>query len=257
MRSGTVVVAATGAVRGAARSLLRLTPSGDAARMLLSSAMMVVVPAFAFFAAGGSLRFVYYWLLAVDAFYGLFLVLTWGTMWPSTPADVRMWALAQEPPRSSGWRRFVEVVFSDRKVFSGGAGMSVIISFSVGGLFLTLTLLPRGGDLWAEPLLVLLCVVGVLLSWALLHTSYAMHYAHLYYRNPRQPGGMEFPGGEEPGALDFAYFAFVIGTAFATSDVSVSSSKVRLAVLVHSVLAFFYNATILALVINLIIIGST
>ena len=257
MRSGTVVVAATGAVRGAARSLLRLTPSGDAARMLLSSAMMVVVPAFAFFAAGGSLRFVYYWLLAVDAFYGLFLVLTWGTMWPSTPADVRMWALAQEPPRSSGWRRFVEVVFSDRKVFSGGAGMSVIISFSVGGLFLAVTLVPRGGDLWAEPLLVLLCVVGVLLSWALLHTSYAMHYAHLYYRNPRKAGGMEFPGGEEPGALDFAYFAFVIGTAFATSDVSVSSGKVRLAVLVHSVLAFFYNATILALVLNLIIIGST
>ena len=238
-------------VRGAAKSLFRLTPAGDAARMWLPTAIAVLMVTFVPFAAGGSFRSVY-WLLATDAFYGLFLVLTWGAMWLSTPADVRRWALAQEPPRRSRWGRFVEVI-SDRRVFSGGAGMSFIISVSLGGLGLALGLLPQGGSLGAEPLRALLCVLGVLMSWALLHTCYAMYYAHLYYRIPRKPGGMVFPGEEEPAALDFAYFAFAIGTAFATSDVSVSSTKVRRTVLFHSVLAFFYNTTILALVVNLIV----
>lgn len=135
--------------------------------------------------------------------------------------------------------------------------MVMIISASVLGLGLALTLLPQSGSLGAQPLRTLLCVAGVLLAWALLHTSYAMYYAHLYYRNPSKAGGMVFPAEEEPEALDFAYFAFTIGTAFATSDVAVSSGEVRRTVLSHSVLAFFYNTVILALVINLIIISTT
>ena len=249
MRGGTVA-AATGAIRGAAKSLLRLTPAGDAARMWLPTAIMLLVLAFVFFAVGGSLQFVH-WLLAVNVFYGLFLVLTWGAMCLSTPGDVRRWAIAQELPRSR-WRSFVEES-SGRRVFSGGAGMSVIISFSAGGVGLALALLPRGENLGAEPLLALLCVLGVLMAWASLHTSYAMYYAHLYYRNPRKPGGMEFPGEEEPAALDFAYFAFTIATVFATPDVSISSSKVRRTVLAHNVLSFFYTTVILALVVNLIV----
>lgn len=252
MTSGAVA-AAIGTVRSAVKSLLRLTPVGDAARMWLPTAIALLMQTFVFFTVGGPLQFVYV-LLGVNVSYGLFLVLTWGAMYLSTPADVRRWALAQERPHSR-WRRFVEES-SGRRVFSGGVGMSTIISFSVGGLFFALALLPRGEDLGAEPLRALLCVLGVLMSWALLHTSYAMYYAHLYYRIPRKPGGMVFPGDEEPAALDFAYFAFTVGTAFSTSDVSVSSGKARLAVLMHSVLAFFYNTTILALVVNLIIIGS-
>jgi uncharacterized membrane protein len=219
--------------------------------MWLPTAIAVLVLAFVFFAAGESFRYVH-WLLGINVLYGLILVLTWGAMWLSTPADVRRWALAQEPPRSSRWGRFVEVI-SDRRVFSGGSGMSFIISVSVGGLSLAVALLPRGEDLGAEPLRTLLCVLGVLLSWALLHTSYAMYYAHLYYRDPRKAGGMEFPGEAEPVAPDFAYFAFAIGTTFATSDVSVSSGKVRQTVLVHGVLAFFYNTAIFALVVNLVV----
>lgn len=241
---------AVAAAKRTARSLLQLTPTGDAARIWLPIAVMLLVMTFVSFAVGGPFQRVHS-LLAVDVFYGLFLILTWGAMCLSTPADVQRWALAQELPRSRR-RRFMTVI-SDRRVFSGGAGMNTIIAVSVGGLFLAVALLPRGRDLGVEPLLALLCVLGVLLSWALLHTSYALYYAHLYYRIPDKPGGMAFPGSEEPAALDFAYFAFTIGTAFSTSDVSVSSGKVRRTVLVHSVLAFFYNTTILALVVNLVI----
>ena len=244
------IVVARRAGGSAARSLFRLTPSGDAARVWLPTAMALLIHAYGFLATQGSLQVVYT-LVAANVLYGLFLTLTWGAMWLSTPADVRGWAVAQETS-GSRWRRVVGEI-SGRKVFSGGSGMSLILSFSLGGLFLALELLPRGEDLGTEPLLALLCVLGVLLSWALLHTSFAMYYAHLYYRNPREPGGLQFPGEEEPAAPDFAYFAFAIGTTFATSDVSISSGQVRRSVLSHSVLAFFYNTTILALVINLII----
>jgi len=98
---------AVAAATGAARSLLRLTPAGDAARMWLPTAIAVLVLAFVFFAAGESFRYVH-WLLGINVLYGLILVLTWGAMWLSTPADVRRWALAQEPPAALGgegsWR---------------------------------------------------------------------------------------------------------------------------------------------------------
>jgi hypothetical protein len=56
------VAAATGAVIGAARSLLRLTPAGDSARMWLPTAIAVLVLAFAFFAAGESFRYVHWFI---------------------------------------------------------------------------------------------------------------------------------------------------------------------------------------------------
>jgi hypothetical protein len=92
VRSGAVA-----ATTGAARSLLRLTPAGDAARMWLPTAIAALIVTFVFFVVGGTFRSVH-WLVGIDVLYGLILVLTWGAMWLSTPADVRRWALAQEPP---------------------------------------------------------------------------------------------------------------------------------------------------------------
>ena len=51
--------------------------------------------------------------------------------------------------------------------------------------------------------------------------------------------------------LDFAYFAFTLGTSFAVSDVEVTDSRMRRSVLGHQILSFFYNAAILTLAINL------
>ena len=102
-----------------------------------------------------------------------------------------------------------------------------------------------------EGLLVGLGIVAVAGAWALLHTAFALHYARLYYA-PDVPSGLEFADGP-PDDLDFAYFAFGIGMTFAVSDVSVSRRELRRVVLLHAVLSFAYNTTILALAINLII----
>jgi uncharacterized membrane protein len=84
-----------------------------------------------------------------------------------------------------------------------------------------------------------------------LHASYALHYAYLYYRSEESPGGLAFPGEQSPKQRDFAYFAFTVGTSFAVSDVDVTDEAMRQAVLGHHVLSFFYNTSILAKVVTM------
>jgi uncharacterized membrane protein len=90
-------------------------------------------------------------------------------------------------------------------------------------------------------------------SWAFTQTMFALHYAHVYYVTDFQGnhGGLEFPGGHPPDYGDFLYFASVIGTSGQTADVSLSSRKMRRIGMVHCVLAFFFNTTLVALSINI------
>jgi uncharacterized membrane protein len=106
---------------------------------------------------------------------------------------------------------------------------------------------------------VVLAAITVVLSWFLIHTVFAMHYTHAYYRTEdpdergRHGAGLSFPGDEddEPDFLDFAYFAFVIGMTFQVSDVAITSKLIRRLSLVHALLSFLFNTVILALAINL------
>ena len=97
-----------------------------------------------------------------------------------------------------------------------------------------------------------LTLLAIALSWTLTHTSYTLRYAHLYYRRGSS-GGLEFPGGRPPCDFDFAYFAFTLGMCFQVSDVAISASHIRRAVLLHALLSFVYNTTILALALNLVV----
>ena len=92
----------------------------------------------------------------------------------------------------------------------------------------------------------------VLLSWTFLHTLFTLHYAHRFYSDDGDGGGLRFPDQEtEPGYWDFLYFGFTIGVAAQTADVSVTSMRMRRLVMLHSVLSFLFNTTILALAINI------
>ncbi len=103
----------------------------------------------------------------------------------------------------------------------------------------------------------LLAGTTVVSSWFLIHTVFAMHYAHGYYRDEDEgpgftsAGGLEFPNEKEPDFLDFAYFSFVIGMTCQVSDVQVTSQGMRRLALVHGLLSFVFNTVILALSINL------
>ena len=96
----------------------------------------------------------------------------------------------------------------------------------------------------------------VILSWFLLHTTFAIRYAHLYHDHDKlhtgsKVGGIEFPNKEDPDYVDFAYFSFVIGMTFQVSDVVITSKRIRRFVLIHSIISFGFNTMIVALTINL------
>ncbi|HEY4439308.1 MAG TPA: DUF1345 domain-containing protein [Candidatus Elarobacter sp.] len=101
----------------------------------------------------------------------------------------------------------------------------------------------------------LLGFVAISAGWLLVHTVYTFRYAHLYwYGDPDDPtdcGGIRFPGDDPPSDMDFAYFAFTLGTSFAVSDPQVTETRVRREVIVHSIISFAYNSVIIGMVINL------
>jgi uncharacterized membrane protein len=100
---------------------------------------------------------------------------------------------------------------------------------------------------------VALAALTIASSWAFTQTMFALHYAHDFYASEirGQHGGLDFPGGHAPDYGDFLYFACVIGTSGQTADVSFSNRNMRRIGLVHCVLAFFFNTTLVALTINI------
>ncbi len=103
---------------------------------------------------------------------------------------------------------------------------------------------------------VILSVIAVITSWTLVHTIFALRYAHFYYDKGEAAdthlGGLDFPSDESPNYLDFAYFSFVIGMTCQVSDVQITSKSLRALALAHGVLSFCFNTVILALTINTI-----
>jgi uncharacterized membrane protein len=107
---------------------------------------------------------------------------------------------------------------------------------------------------------VVFVICTIVLSWAFIHTIFALHYAHDYYMDAdlsaaalhpeSQP--LIFPGGKRPTYGDFLYFSLTIGMTFQVSDVQITDSEIRRVALIHGVTAFFYSTGILALAINLV-----
>jgi uncharacterized membrane protein len=104
----------------------------------------------------------------------------------------------------------------------------------------------------------IVCLAGVGGSWVLNHTSWTLRYARMYYRRTRRngedriAGGLVFPGDQEPDDLDFAYFAFTIGSCFQTSDIAITSRSIRRVAIIHAIQSFAYNTTVIAFMLNAI-----
>jgi uncharacterized membrane protein len=93
----------------------------------------------------------------------------------------------------------------------------------------------------------------VLTSWAFIQVMFTLHYAHDWYAakcHGRTPG-LQFPCEDEPDYGDFFYFAAVIGTSGQTADVSFVTKPMRRIGSLHCILAYLFNTTVLAMLINI------
>ena len=143
--------------------------------------------------------------------------------------------------------RFVILVFS---VFAAIASLVAIVMqlAAVKDMHGTLRLLHLG-----------LSATTILSAWTFIHTVFAQHYAHEYFVEresektlpPEERGGLCFPGSGTPDYWDFLYFSFVIGVAAQTADVEICTKPMRRVALMHCVLSFLFNTTVLALTINI------
>ena len=122
---------------------------------------------------------------------------------------------------------------------------------SLAAIFAELGTSGGSGAAGRQPFHLVLAAVTIVLSWAFIHTIFALHYAHEFY-DESAGGGMAFPGGDpEPDYWDFIYFSFVIGMTSQVSDVGVTSKGIRRTVAAHGVVSFVFNAALLALTVNL------
>jgi uncharacterized membrane protein len=100
-----------------------------------------------------------------------------------------------------------------------------------------------------EAILTGLAIVTVVLSWAMVHVIYALHYAHLYY-SAGEGDGIDFNSDPEPDYHDFAYVAFTIGMTFQVSDTDLTAKPIRRAALRHALLSYLFGVVVIAMAIN-------
>jgi uncharacterized membrane protein len=177
-------------------------------------------------------------LLSWDAFVLCYLAMGWAVIALTDESQTRERAQRYDP---GGYVIFLMVVFAASASF-------VAIGFMVGEI--------RELPFWGRVERLTLSVTALFLSWLLIHTLFAFHYARLYYFLPKgkvsHHAGLKFPDDDEPDYLDFAYYAFVVGMTSQVSDVAVLSRPMRRLTLIHGVLSFIYNIAILAMSINII-----
>lgn len=104
-----------------------------------------------------------------------------------------------------------------------------------------------------SPTELVLATGTIALSWAAVHTTFALHYAHDYYRGAK-PGGLQFPSGdphEDADYWDFVYFSFVIGMTAQVSDVGITDKTIRRTATAHGVISFVFNTALVALMVNI------
>ena len=87
-------------------------------------------------------------------------------------------------------------------------------------------------------------------SWLLVPTMFTTHYADMFYSVDRKDRPLSFPETEMPVFADFAYFSFTIAAACQTADVLTTRGSIRKVVVMHELISFAFNASILGFAIN-------
>ncbi|WP_027531419.1 DUF1345 domain-containing protein [Bradyrhizobium sp. WSM3983] len=176
----------------------------------------------------GSLRLTTRLVLGWDALIAVYLMLVYSMMLCNDHQHIRRAAAMQDDGR------FVILLVTAIGAFASIAAIVSELGAHRGAAELTIA------------------ITTIALSWAAVHTTFALHYAHDYYRPP--PGGLQFPSGDKEDHADywdFVYFSFVIGMTAQVSDVGITDKTIRRTATAHGIVSFIYNTALLALTVNI------
>jgi uncharacterized membrane protein len=190
----------------------------------------VAIGIVAFFLMPGSFRLVTRLVVGWDVFAALYLVLAYIMMLRCGVAHIRRSAVLQDDGR------FLILLVTALGAFASLAAIVFELGASKGS---------------ASGLI--LATVTMVLSWAVVHTAFSLHYAHEFYRG-HKPGGLQFPSGDEhveADYWDFVYFSFVVGMTAQVSDVGITDKIIRRTATVHGIISFAFNTALLALMVNI------
>ena len=190
----------------------------------------ILIGLVAFALLPGSLRLVTRMLVGWDIFIAIYLALVYIMMTRCGLAHIKRNAVLQDDGR------FLILLVT---AFGAFASIAAIV-------------FELGSTKHSAPELTL-ATVTIALSWAAVHTTFALHYAHDYYRGAK-PGGLQFPSGDEHDHADywdFVYFSFVIGMTAQVSDVGITDKTIRRTATVHGIISFVFNTALVALMVNI------
>lgn len=141
--------------------------------------------------------------------------------------------------------------FATREDDSRVSSQLLLLSACIASLFGVAFELAKAADSQdvEKAALTFVAALTVVLSWAVVHSLFALRYAHEYYTEP--VGGIDFKNPAAPDYQDFLYVAFTIGMTFQVSDTDVQARTVRRTVIRHALLAYLFGAVILALTVNI------
>lgn len=169
-------------------------------------------------------------LAAWDVSIIIYVVWIWSTVLTLNPSDTKSHAVREDP---------------------GKAISDVLLLFaSIVSLVAVIFLIAQAGHASGitKTIDIVLGLISVIVSWFLVHTTYALKYARLYYKYPS--GGVDFNEDDLPKYTDFAYLAFTTGMTSQVSDTNIKTKEIRSTALKHSLLSFLFNTIIIASTIN-------
>jgi uncharacterized membrane protein len=136
----------------------------------------------------------------------------------------------------------------------------IVIALSVVSLVGVAAMLnhPSGRPRWEINLHMTTSLLAVILSWFLSHIYFGLHYMRLYYDDTIIDGKLtyrmelEFPQRETADYWDFMYYSFTIAMCYQTSDVSITSVRIRRVTPLHAIFSFLFVSAIVGFVVNVI-----
>jgi uncharacterized membrane protein len=205
--------------------VIRGVPTSAAARLAISVVVGVVVALLVGLLWSPLLGV----LFGIAAMGAVFVLAGFIALWPMTADST------QDDARNEDYRPQVEEL--------------LVAAAALGSLVVIVVLLVAGGSN-IRTLAAGIGLVGLFLSWGMLHLLYTARYAYLFYTEP--VGGIDFNNNDQPSYRDFFYFSYNLGMTYQVSDTDVSSTAIRSVVLRHCLLSYLFGTVILAATINLV-----